>query len=1151
MPWSNYVAFINIKIIFECLNYNLRYIDENIRISFSTAACGKKNCENLFIFKKSAEMSNLSNPYMDLFLSVLNIRDGQQITLLESIDQKLQHDPKFDNALKEYVPSFLINILESIRGNRYSNLEDLSQDIFHAVKEYDDLEQTNPFLKTSAIVKRSLNAKIENIRAGKMLTTTKRTHRNSSYNEERVTSPDVTLLNKSNEINKKPSEIPISILKIFYRLPSRRKYTKYYDSVKNPISFYQIRSKIHRKIYTDKEQLISDTLLLFYNALAYYPKDCTIYTISEKFIQFLEGMKKMQLTTKFLKSAIQTTVSIPHPKQELNNSTKDIRMVKKEINVTRVFKKLVRLKVFSFIHSQDPLDYHLISKEFMSIPCKEECPNYYKIIPEPIDLTTIGNNITQLKYKTINVFIQDIALLIANARFFNNALSQIYQDTIKIEEFISDQFGLRIKEIIKAKLKNNKTIIPVGSSLYLINKLISHTLRASDNTNNKLIKVAGAQKAIRKIENNILTYHSVDEVYYAIISILQTNTQDFRQNKKLYRSNLLLLSSVNESYKLLCSNPKLNFIITPNQIITSIFENLNSIKDEFDVHCIDCLSHVNFSFELSLNGNVYTRSLNLYSIKTAIKQNLYTRVECFTHDFLSLCKVARNNFTKLSEPYLHSYKLYQEFMKLRYKYIQKESYTCQFTHDWSLDFELGNSHNNSCLKNENKLSVYNGFALKPITNSDMDASVNETGEKSNFASATDGLGDIVQIVKENRFLRKGDFLKIKDSNNHLIYQIIEFIKQDPIKYSYSLSCKEYVPIDEMDIFSTTLCYMKEIVQTDTIIPISLEQIDCVVCVLTESQYIKLRPTQYTEENVYVCCKKISENILETIEVLSKNINTFPDEIIFFDAPLPKFVKYFGEALKREIAKLSRDKTKIENTSDNAYPNYSSTPKKMRCFWEDCNFFTSNFKLLFEHFYVCHGKKVMQGLNMDYLYLEIDPRLFLCKWRGCIMGESAYLHFPSYSRLEHHVRDIHCKENISNTTADFNKRPGMQRDLANNNEIQKPINSSGISLRDSSIINFKNRLLNEKENIIKHQKQEINLLHAKNRFSYLNPSLQNIHYNRAQFVSQQFRGIPQSPFIPVPHTRLFSPHSVQFELLTFVVASTSERHPKRPFELDIT
>ncbi|KAF0992792.1 hypothetical protein HZS_5817 [Henneguya salminicola] len=630
-------------------------------------------------------------------------------------------------------------------------------------------------------------------------------------------------------------------------------------------------------------------------------------------------------------------------------------------------------------------------------------------------------------------------------------------------------------------------------------------------------------------------YPSVDEVFNDIISILQTNLQDFRQNKKLYHSNLLLLASVNETYKILCSNPVLNFIITPNKIIASIFEDLSSIKvcDEFDVCCIDCLSHINFSKEFTLNGIVYARSFALNSIQTAIKQNLYTRVECFQHDFLSLCKVARYYFSKFSEPYIHSYKLYKEFMKLRHKYITPESYICKFTHYWSLDFRRDSSHDNSSLKKEQE-SVANCFSLQHITNSAIDTSFNKTGEvisnyiptrrlcctlgvlntisycrennvskiflirklfclksgkkafignlmidpkdvnlcynrkfaknelivsnllechkvktiikkvnvhhtfihknyhtshivenfyffhtvinfeqktlcyinfqptfidssyklreapleierseitvskcrliqpidfisnmfihmffNSFLASGTDGLGEIVQIVNKNRHLRKGDFIKIKGSNNHLIYQINEFLQtnlklDDQLKDSYTLSCREYLPINSIDICSTILYYEKEIVQTNTVSSISLDQIESVVCVLTESQYIK---------------------------------HVFPDEIIFFDNPPPKFVKYFGKAIEREISQIWGDgskkilnETKIEYNSisslssdnGNAHLVDSQTITNARCFWEDCNFSTSKFITLFEHFCSSH---------------EIDPKLFVCRWRGCLKEEN--------------------------------------------------------------------------------------------------------------------------------------------------------------------
>ncbi|KAF0992795.1 hypothetical protein HZS_5820 [Henneguya salminicola] len=175
------------------------------------------------------------------------------------------------------------------------------------------------------------------------------------------------------------------------------------------------------EIYTDKEQLISDTLLMFNNALAYYPKNSDFYIISEDFVQFLEKMKN----------------TLPE------KMTEDICM------------------------------------SYEGNKIRREYPEYYKIISDPIDLTIIGNNISQFKYKTIKLFIDDMACLISNARFFNNASSQIYQDTFEIEEFISNHLGLRISEEINKKLKYQKILSSADSPFCRITKLISHTLQAS------------------------------------------------------------------------------------------------------------------------------------------------------------------------------------------------------------------------------------------------------------------------------------------------------------------------------------------------------------------------------------------------------------------------------------------------------------------------------------------------------------------------------------------------------------------------------------------------------------------------------------------------------------------------------------------------
>jgi SWI/SNF-related matrix-associated actin-dependent regulator of chromatin subfamily A protein 2/4 len=75
-----------------------------------------------------------------------------------------------------------------------------------------------------------------------------------------------------------------------------------------------------------------------------------------------------------------------------------------------------------------------ISDIFMVLPTRKELPEYYQIIKKPIDLKKIKDKIIKHKYDSLGDFEDDMALLCQNARTFNEEGSQIYNDSIELEQ---------------------------------------------------------------------------------------------------------------------------------------------------------------------------------------------------------------------------------------------------------------------------------------------------------------------------------------------------------------------------------------------------------------------------------------------------------------------------------------------------------------------------------------------------------------------------------------------------------------------------------------------------------------------------------------------------------------------------------------------
>ena len=60
------------------------------------------------------------------------------------------------------------------------------------------------------------------------------------------------------------------------------------------------------------------------------------------------------------------------------------------------------------------------SAEFMKLPTREELPDYYDVIEEPMDLNTIAPRVAASEYATFDDFSADMDKVFNNAMTFND-----------------------------------------------------------------------------------------------------------------------------------------------------------------------------------------------------------------------------------------------------------------------------------------------------------------------------------------------------------------------------------------------------------------------------------------------------------------------------------------------------------------------------------------------------------------------------------------------------------------------------------------------------------------------------------------------------------------------------------------------------------
>lgn len=79
---------------------------------------------------------------------------------------------------------------------------------------------------------------------------------------------------------------------------------------------------------------------------------------------------------------------------------------------------------------------------FMTPVSKEDVPDYYDLIAEPMDLSTMDQKLEKDQYDNMDSFVYDARLIFNNCRKYNNEATTYYKNATKLEKF----FNSKLKE---------------------------------------------------------------------------------------------------------------------------------------------------------------------------------------------------------------------------------------------------------------------------------------------------------------------------------------------------------------------------------------------------------------------------------------------------------------------------------------------------------------------------------------------------------------------------------------------------------------------------------------------------------------------------------------------------------------------------------
>jgi hypothetical protein len=94
--------------------------------------------------------------------------------------------------------------------------------------------------------------------------------------------------------------------------------------------------------------------------------------------------------------------------------------------------------LFHVVYTTEDETKRNLALAFYLLPSPKLYPDYYEFTQSPIDLKTIAKKIVDKEYKTLKQMEQDLALMMDNAKRYNDPKSLIYKDATRIRRIVRD-----------------------------------------------------------------------------------------------------------------------------------------------------------------------------------------------------------------------------------------------------------------------------------------------------------------------------------------------------------------------------------------------------------------------------------------------------------------------------------------------------------------------------------------------------------------------------------------------------------------------------------------------------------------------------------------------------------------------------------------
>ncbi|XP_002020207.2 protein polybromo-1 [Drosophila persimilis] len=850
------------------------------RMTTSTEPCG--------------DLDDEFNQYEELFASVMTatdpITDRAMYRMFQLLPSKKIY-PDYYDVIEH--PIDLRLIATKIQMNAYSSLMEMERDLLQMTKNACLFnEPGSQIYKDAKALKRIFTQRRGELEAGKG----KLARRLKSLSSAVIAALKEKVESSDDEETSKKGEGPMWALfdylynapgtsehpgitgpplgNSLWKLPVRRFHPEYFEMIKRPISMSQIHTKLKKGDYANISDLTSDLYLMLDNAKKAFVPSHRTHKDALKMLKIMnaklveesleetgdeleeeEGDDLLEPES-FTSSNAQTEKRKPGRPRINSNSNSNTSHTPNNSNSPKtnriaingaIKKKILAIQkclVEYLVGNRRPIEL------FMEKPPRKVYPDYYDIIQNPIDMSTIDHNIRTDRYATVEDVVSDYRLMFSNCRQYNEEGSTIYEDANILERALNEKLkefpGL--VEVKKPLQKYSKVGRKLKTAL-VTDRLwqFYETLREYQEPKGKrqlsliftklpskgeypdyydIIKEPmDMDRIAQKLKQS--AYETLDELAADFLLMLENACKYNEPDSQIYKDALVLQQlTLQLKQQLRIERDSLPDVpLAVQELFLTLFTTLYNHQDEEGRCYSDSLAELAEYDELGEGAKV--RGISLDLIKRRLDKGAYKRLDIYQEDIFSCLERAR----KLSRT---DSDIFQDSIELQTYFIRKRDELCKDTlSSPALSFTLERLMADVEVMRQQKL---------------LQEEQEQEQDKDEFNAASKG----ESMTINQQVYSPGDYVYVQMPENKIpSIACIERLWTSPSNEKL-MQGSIFVRPHETYHVTTRKFLEKEVFKSSISQTISMDKVLGMCYVMHIKDYIKMRPDRLQEKDVFVC-----------------------------------------------------------------------------------------------------------------------------------------------------------------------------------------------------------------------------------------------------------------------------------------------------------